>query len=157
MLDEINGHTLISDASSGRHQQIFPLLRALATLPLPPLPLLNSSSCSSCLPSAHVLCLGHLCHLTLFARSQSTPMANEAPLAMSRALPHHRIISTRHSAAYENNNCGKPARCAPSSLPPTSVPPSLPAHHCGVPARLVGFIAVLLVENKLITWTSSSN
>lgn len=143
LLAEINGHTLISEASSGRHHST--CNASPSPFPsLPPLPAVG------CLVSGIVLCLGH-CHLTLLC-----PGANQHQWQMRRQLHRrHRITSTRHSSAYENNNCGNRICCLrahPSPLRPLSLSLSLSSS-----LWLVGFIAVLLVENKLITWTSSSS
>lgn len=150
LLAEINGHTLISEASSGRHHST--CNASPTSLSLFPLSL-TRCHVGPCLWI--VLCLGH-CHLTLLC-----PGANQHQWQMRRQWHRrHRITSTRHSSAYENNNCGNRICCLrahPSPLPFS--PLYLCPHSLALSSSLwlVGFIAVLLVENKLITWTSSSD
>lgn len=116
LLAEINGHTLISEASSGRHHST--CNASPTSLSLFPLSL-TRCHVGPCLWI--VLCLGH-CHLTLLC-----PGANQHQWQMRRQWHRrHRITSTRHSSAYENNNCGNRICCLCAHPSPLPFPLSLP-------------------------------
>lgn len=77
LLAEINGHTLISEASSGRHHSTCNASPTSLHPSLPPLPdPLPCGALSLDCPLSWPLSFD-----TFVPRSQSTPMANEAPVA----------------------------------------------------------------------------